>query len=106
MNAHDFGHPWHHYIDRIDTRIKHFHGRGIFPRHENQMEFQGIKDQVAVGIGPLFYEQDYVEKGKPDPSLKRDLRFTAERVLVISHNAPKSYRKGLRAVFQEIFVLG
>jgi hypothetical protein len=49
---------------------------------ENQSEFQGIKDHVAVGIGPLFYEQDYVEKGEPDPRLKGDMRFTVERMLV------------------------
>jgi hypothetical protein len=29
-----------------------------------------------------------VEKGEPDPRLKRDLRFTAERVLVIMRSNP------------------
>ena len=126
MNAHKFGHPWLHYVDRIDTRITHFHGgRGIYPRHENQSDFQGICNYAAGGIGSLFFEQDYVEKGEPDPRLKGDMRFTAERMLVKcapdpvktppekktrhqfhSGRVPKSYRKGLGAACQEVCVLG
>jgi hypothetical protein len=79
-NAHNFGHTWLHFIDRIQSRIVNIFGVDVYPRHTNQAQFEPVKDYVAVGIGPLNYNDDYVTKGPPDPLLKGDLRFVADRM--------------------------
>jgi hypothetical protein len=82
LNAPDFGHPWLHYQDRIHLRYLEVFGVDVFPRHSNLSQFKAVDDFVAVGIGPLWYNNDYVEPGEPDARLKGDLRFTAARMKV------------------------
>jgi hypothetical protein len=65
-NGHNFGHPWLQFIDRIQTRIVNIFGADIFPRHSNLEFFQAIDDFIAVGIGPLSYSSEFLEKGAPD----------------------------------------
>ena len=42
------------------------------------MEFKPI-DMVSVGIAPLCYDADFVDKGPPDPKLRGDVRFIAKQ---------------------------
>jgi hypothetical protein len=79
-NEYNFGHSWLHYIDRIQSRILDIFGVDVYPRRTNLAQFQPVKDYVAIGIGPLAYNADYVEKGAPDPRLKGDLLFVADRM--------------------------
>jgi hypothetical protein len=54
-----------------------------YPRHTNLEQFQAINGFVAVGIGPLDYGKEFVEKGPPHELLKGDLKFTAERMELV-----------------------
>lgn len=80
LGHHDFGHPWLNYIDRIQIRMQEIFNAVVFPSHNNVLQFKPVKDWVAVGIGPLSYSTAYVDPGKPDPSLKGDLRFVAQQM--------------------------
>jgi hypothetical protein len=88
---HDFGHPWHHLVDRIQIRIQEIYDVVVFPSHENASQFKAIKDFVAVGIGPLSHSFDYVTKGMPHPSLKGDFRFLAKKMKVVYAPMPVSH---------------
>ena len=81
-NDHDFGHPWLHFIDRIDNRVQEIYGRAIFPRHVNLSEFEHVKDFVSVGIGPLCYDKRFVSEGEPDKRLVGDALFVATQMKV------------------------
>ena len=74
---HDFGHKELYLVDRIQTRIRDIYNVVIYPRHQNLMEFKAL-DMISVGIGPLSYDSDYVEKEAPDKTLKGDRLFLAE----------------------------
>jgi hypothetical protein len=76
--CHDFGMPWHHIIDRIQIRSIQIFGVD-FPRHENQSPFQPIQGFVAVGVGPLNYDDAFVEQTtEPHPNLTGGMRFLAQ----------------------------
>jgi hypothetical protein len=81
---HDFGMPRLHYIDRIQLRCMKLFQFEPFPNHANQELFSPVEDFVAVGIGPLNYDDEYVHKigegETPDPNLSGELRFLAERM--------------------------
>lgn len=75
---HNFGHCELWLIDRIQIRIREIYNVLIYPRHPNVMEFKPI-DMVSVGIAPLSYDADFVDKGPPDPKLRGDVKFIAEQ---------------------------
>ena len=78
----NFGMPYYDKIDKIQLRMMQLFGIDIFPTHTNQLLFDPIKDFVAVGVGPLNYDDKYVTKGKPHKELegKHDLWFLADRM--------------------------
>jgi hypothetical protein len=82
LNAHDCGHPWLHYQDRIHLRYLEVFGVDVLPRHSNLTQFKAVDDFVTVGTGPLWYNNDYVEAGVPDARLKGHMIFTATRMKV------------------------
>jgi len=75
---HNFGHCELWLVDRIQIRIREIYNVLIYPRHPNVMEFKPI-DMVSVGIAPLCYDADFVDKGPPDPKLRGDVRFIAKQ---------------------------
>ncbi len=78
---HDFGMPFLHYIDRIQLRYIQIFGFDPFPNHTNQALFKPVEGFVAVGIGPLNYNEDFVENSDvPHPSLKGGLLFLAQQM--------------------------
>lgn len=76
---HDFGHCELYLIDRIQTRVREIYNVVIYPLHRNLMEFSPT-DLVSIGIGPLSYDADFVEKGQPNPILQGEMKFMAERM--------------------------
>ena len=76
---HNFGHFELDLIDRIQIRIREIYNVQIFPLHQNMMEFKGT-NLISVGIGPLSYDENYVEVGAPDDSLSGNMLFIAERM--------------------------
>ena len=90
-NAHVFGHCWLHYIDRIQIRCQEIFGVDIYPRHKNISLIKPVDDFVAVGIGPLWFSDDYVEKGQPDPHLTEDAKFLAQKMHVRCAPQPPAY---------------
>jgi hypothetical protein len=57
-NEHNFGHPWLYFEDRIQMRVQEIFNVNIYPRHTNLAQFKGVDGFVAVGIGPLNYNED------------------------------------------------
>lgn len=79
--ATDFGHYELHLIDRIQNRIQSIFNVLAWPRHTNISYFQGKRDMVSVGIGPLTYNHDYVIlSNEPDEGLTGDKRFLAKQM--------------------------
>lgn len=76
---HDFGHPWLHFVDRIQDRVQNIWNLLIYPNHTNILAFKPT-EFVAVGIGPLSYDAKYVDTGEPMAHFKGDLKFLAERM--------------------------
>ena len=77
----DFGHFELHYIDRIQNRVREIFNILAWPRYENQSVFHGKPDMVSVGIGPMTYNQRYVEHAsEPDANLTGDRRFMAKQM--------------------------
>jgi hypothetical protein len=85
-NDHIFGHAWLHSLiqshlgDLIPSRILNIFGVDVYPHHTNPAQFEPVKDFVAIGIGPLYYSNDYVEQGEPHPDLEGDLQFLVARM--------------------------
>ena len=75
----DFGHADLWYEDRIQSRILEIHGVQLFPNRTNVSEFKWL-DFVAVGIGPLHFDDRFVTTGPPADNLKGDLKWAAERM--------------------------
>lgn len=55
----------------------------IFPPHTNMTQFKPVENFVAVGIGPLYYDSDYVDKGEANKQLTGEILFMAERMEVV-----------------------
>jgi hypothetical protein len=70
-------------VDRLQTRILNIFAADPYPRHTNLEQFQAIDSFVAVGVGPLDYGNEFVEKGPPHELLKGDLKFTAECIELV-----------------------
>ena len=51
--------------------------------HMNLEQFQALLSFIAIGIGPLNYDEAYVENDPADPRLKGDLKFVAEQMGLI-----------------------
>lgn len=79
---HNFGHCELYLIDRIQIRIREIYNVLIYPRQQNIMEFKPV-DMVSVGIAPLTYDLDYVDRGPPHVTLRGDVRFVAEQTGLI-----------------------
>jgi hypothetical protein len=79
--AYDFGHYELHVIDRIQNRVKELFNIVVWPRHKNMSYFQGKKDFISVGIGPLCYDSQYVHlSDTPANILKGDYYFIAKQM--------------------------
>jgi len=106
LGKHDFGHPWHSYVDRKQIRIQEIYDAVVYPSHANVSQFQGIPNFVAVGIGPLSHSDDYISQGPPDACLKGDILFVAKQMgmthppLPISHPQEKAMYNNFRESHQ------
>ena len=79
--GYDFGHYELHYIDRIQKRIQEIYNVLLWPRHKNVLDFKGKKGFVSVGIGPLCYDERFVQlSDKPAQCLKGDLYFISKQM--------------------------
>ena len=52
----------------------------IFRKHRNVALFEGKKGFVSIGIGPVWFSNDFVKNGPPDKKLRGDMQFAAERM--------------------------
>ena len=75
----DFGHTDLHLEDRIQARIVDIWGVLLFTNQNNVSQYNPI-DSTTVGVGPLTFNNDYVEQGEPMECLKGDVRFMAEQM--------------------------
>jgi len=75
----DYGHFMLHLEYRIQTRIQEIWCVDLFMNRINVSEYKPL-DFVAVGVGPLSHDNDYVTKGPPAEFLHGDLRFLGERM--------------------------
>jgi hypothetical protein len=79
----DFGHPWHEFIDRIQIRHMQLFGCNIFPKHKNLTLTETVPGFVAVGFGPVSFDEDYVDLSEePHPNLTGSLRWLAIKMKV------------------------
>ena len=79
--AYDFGHYELHIIDRIQNRVKELFNIVVWLRHKNMLYFQGKKDFILVGIGPLCYDSQYIHlSDTPANVLKGDYYFIAKQM--------------------------
>ena len=72
----DFGHSDLHVEDWIQSRIMDIWGKLLFPDRINVSEFSPL-NFTSVGIGPLTFDEKYVQKGDPAECIKGDARFMA-----------------------------
>ena len=81
-NEPDFGHWRLDIEDRIQSKILKIWNVTVFPRRVNVSEFEPI-DFVAVGIGPLNFNPDFVKKSEtPHEALSGGLKFLARQMKV------------------------
>lgn len=79
-NWHDFGMPYLHLVDRVQTRIIQLYDVDPFPKHYNLSLAPTIQGIVCVGVGPLNYGEHYVQAGNPHPKLQGNMLFLAEKM--------------------------
>ena len=60
--------------------------------HINISEYELIS-YMAVGVGPLTFNGDYVEQGSPMECLKGNVRFMSERMKIKCPPLPPSTKK-------------
>lgn len=77
-NHPDHGHMYLNLIDRIQICTQQLHNILLYPNHPNVSLFKPVKNFVAVGIGPLSYNEDYVDIGLPHKELKGEVKFIAK----------------------------
>ena len=68
-----------HLEDKIQIRMQQLWGVDPFTHRFNLSEHTPV-DFVAVGVGPLSIDEDYVTVGDPADGLKGDLLFMAEKM--------------------------
>ncbi len=78
----DFGHFMLNYEDRIQSRIQEIWGVELFPNRVNVSEFEPV-DFVAVGVGPLSHDTDFVQEGEAAECLLNDAYFMATKMGVV-----------------------
>ena len=78
----DFGHFMLNYEDRIQAGIQELWGVDLFPNRVNVSEFEPV-NFVAVGIGPLSHEAEFVEVGEAANCLLNDAHFMATKMGVV-----------------------
>ena len=88
----DFGHFMLHLEDRIQIRMRQLWDVDPFTHRINLSEHTAV-DFVAVGVGPLTIDEDYVTVGDPADDLKNDLLFIAEKMNVKYPPLPPSSRR-------------
>jgi len=96
-NWHDFGMPYLHLVDRVQTRMIQLYDVDPFPRQMHQELTPAFKDIVCVCVGPLNYSDKYVTKGPPDSKLKGNLLLLSTRMQLVCpplHGAHK-YEKNI-----------
>lgn len=80
-DGYDFGHYELHLIDRIQQRIQEIFNVLIWPKYKNVSAAKWKEDFVSVGIGPLNYDERFVQfSPKPAPFMTGDMLFLAERM--------------------------
>ena len=78
--GHNFGHSELYLIDRIQKRVQELYNVLIWPKHKNVMDFKGKPNFISVGIGPLCFDEKYVEfADEPAAHLIGDLHFVAKQ---------------------------
>ena len=79
--AYDFGMCELDIIDNIQRHVQELYNVLIWPRHKNITIVGGKDDFISVGIGPLTYDERFVELSDvPAAHLKGDLRFIASQM--------------------------
>jgi len=72
------GHIFYEYIDRIQIRLQEIYNVVVYPSHRNcSLLINPITNFIAVGIGPLSYDNRFVTFGPAHKNLRGDLRFVA-----------------------------
>jgi len=85
----NFGHPYLHLVDRAQRRIQEFFDVTVWPKHKNLLDFKPT-DFVAVGIGPVSFYPDNVDKGPSMAGSSKDLTYMAERMNIAVPPLPPS----------------
>ena len=68
-------------IDNIQKHVQELYNVLIWPRHKNITIVGGKDDFISVGIGPLTYDERFVELSEvPAAHLKGDIRFIASQM--------------------------
>ena len=80
LNQINFGHPYTQIIDRLQILYDRVLGVTIYPSHMNTTHYNLDSDFVAVGIGPVSLDEQFVKKGPPMSCLKSDIKFIAEQM--------------------------
>ena len=70
-------------IDRIQIRMMQLFGNDPFPSHTNQALFQPVQGFIAVGVGPLNYDEKYVTTGPPSTNCTGDILFLAKKMKLV-----------------------
>jgi hypothetical protein len=60
---HDFGHPWHELMHRIQMRHMQLFGCNMFPKHKNLVLTGTVPDFAAVGFGLVLCDAGRCEGG-------------------------------------------
>ena len=88
----DFGHFMLHLEDSIQILMQQLWGVDPFANRINLSELTAVKF-VAIGVGPLSLDEDYVTVGEPADGLNGDLLFMAEKMGVKYPPLPPSSRR-------------
>ena len=114
--GHNFGHSELYLIDLIQKRVQELYNVLIWPKHKNVMDFKGKPNFISVGIGPLCFDEKYVEfADEPAAHLIGDLHFVAkqqglkyplhqvntEREIKMYNNFMASVSKPTKALYEE-----
>jgi len=81
LGLHSHGHFFHELIDRIQIRIQEVFGVIVYQNHRNLLTFSSpVVAFIAIGVGPLSYDTNYVTFGPVHPKIKGDVKFVARKM--------------------------